>query len=187
LHARWGWARRSIGTLVLAAVLLGAQRAPTVYDLDRVGKPLPPVTVTLLDGTPFPLAGLRGRPAYVFLFASWCEPCVAALPAIKAAFRTYGERVRFLGIDVLEDRSAALALSQREALPFPVAFVDTATIDAVVSLEAREDGGPKYRLPADFVVDATGIVRGAWHGQPLDRDHRPVDLLPQRLERFLRL
>lgn len=177
--------KRAFALALLAFALLGARRPPTVYDLDRVGAPMPPVSVTMLDGTPLPLASLRGRPAYVFLFASWCEPCLAALPWIKAAYRTYGDRVRFVGIDVLEDRTTAAALAKREAIPFPVAYVDTATIDAVVGLETRQDGGAKYRLPADFLIDAAGIVRGAWHGLPLDSARNPIDLLPQRLERLL--
>jgi len=152
-----------------------------VYDLDRVGAPLPAITVTLLDGTPLPLATLRGRPAYVFLFASWCEPCVAELPWLKAAYARYGDRIRFLGIDVLEDRAAAAALAERAALPFPVAFVDTATLDAAVSLDARQYGGAKYLIPADFIIDGTGVVRGAWHGVPVDRDGTAIDAIPQHL------
>jgi len=95
------------------------------------------------------LTALRGQPAYVFLFASWCEPCVAELPWIKTAYARYGDRIRFLGIDVLEDRAAATALAGRAALPFPVAYVDTATIDAqfvrfnVVGAEKPSTGWPK--------------------------------------------
>ena len=152
-----------------------------MYDLDRVGAPLPAITLTLLDGTPFPLVRLRGRPAYVFLFAAWCEPCVAELPWIKAAYAAYGARISFLGVDVLEDRATAAALATRAALPFPVAWIDEATMDALISLDARQDGGAKYRIPADFTLDANGIVRGAWHGLPVDPAGKTIDAIPEHL------
>jgi len=172
--------------LLLSLALLGAHRAPaTVYDLDRVGAPLPAITLTLLDGTPFPLARLRGRPAYVVLFASWCEPCVAELPWLKAAYAAYGDRISFLGVDVLEDRATAAALAARVALPFPVASIDEAAMDALISLDARQDGGAKYRIPADFAIDASGIVRGAWHGLPVDSAGNTIDAIPQHLAGLL--
>lgn len=158
--------------------LLGAHhRPPTVFDLDRIGAPPPAIVVRRPDGTALPLA-VHGKPTYVFLFASWCDACDVALPWVRAAYAKYGDRVRFIGIDVLDARPAALALIAKEALPFEVGIVDADTIDAVVDGDTRLNSGNKYALPADFILDASGVTRYAWHGVPVERDGTPIDVLP---------
>jgi thiol-disulfide isomerase/thioredoxin len=137
--------------------------------------------LTRADGTTLSLAALRGKPVYVFLFASWCEPCAIALPWIRAAYAADGDRVQFVGIDVLDSHAAAVAYVRAQHLPFDVAIVDKATIDAVADDDARLAGGAKYELPADYLIDAAGIVRAAWHGVPVDRGGTPLDVLPGAL------
>ena len=60
----------------------------------------------------------------------WCGPCQEALPFVRSAFAKYGERVRFVGVDVLEDDGAARATISRAALPFPVAIYPIDQLDA---------------------------------------------------------
>lgn len=166
--------------------MLGARHAPaTVYDLDRVGKPAPALTLTRLDGSPLALRALRGKPAYVFLYGSWCAPCMEALPAVVAAYRRYGDRIRFVGVDMLESRAAAAALAARAALPFEIAVVEPSEIDPIVDPDTRQRGGAKYLIPADFLLDADGIVRDAWHGVPVSTEGVPQDVVPARLQRLL--
>jgi len=120
----------------------------------------------------------------VFLFASWCEPCSIAMPWIRAAYAAYGDRVQFIGIDVLDAHDAAEAYVRAQHLPFDVGIIDKNTIDAVVDDDARLAGGTKYELPADYVLDANGVVRDAWHGIPVDRDGSPLDVLPDVLAKI---
>ncbi len=184
---RTGIRRRLLAQLATLAcvTLLGAARAtPTVFDLDRVGAPAPPVVVPLADGTTLPLAALRGKPVYVFLFASWCEPCSIAMPWIRAAYATYGDRVRFVGIDVLDSPADAAAYVRAQRLPFAVGIVPKSAIDAVAGDDARIAGGTKYELPADYLIDANGVVRTAWHGVPVGRDGSPLDVLPDALAKL---
>ena len=172
---------RSLAFLLSTAALLGAHRAPTVFDLDRVGRAAPPIVLTLADGATLPLNALRGKPAYVFLFASWCEPCAIAMPWVRAAYAAYGDRVQFVGIDVLDAHATAEAFVREQKLPFDVAIVDKSAIDAIADDNARLDAGVKYQIPADYVIDAAGVVRAAWHGIPVDRSGTPVDVLPEAL------
>jgi len=180
-------ALRALALALIASVALtGAARRPvTVFDLsDSVGKPVPPLTLTASDGVAIPLDALRGKPTYVFLFAGWCGPCQEAMPFVRSAFAKYGDRVRFIGVDVLEDAEAARAAVSNAALPFPVAIYPIEQLDAVVTPDAQLRGGLKYRIPADFLVDGNGVVRYAWHGLSLTGDRDPVDVLPSYLAKL---
>lgn len=53
------------------------------------------------------LARLRGHPVVVNQWASWCGPCRAEFPFFAAAVERFGDRVAFVGIDLLDSRDAA--------------------------------------------------------------------------------
>ncbi|HEX3463657.1 MAG TPA: TlpA disulfide reductase family protein [Candidatus Elarobacter sp.] len=177
---------RAVVVLLAAVVLTGAARRPaTVFDLsDSVGKRVPAVTLTASDGGPLALDELHGKPTYVFLFAGWCGPCREAMPFVRSAYAKYGDRVRFVGVDVLEDADAARGAIASAALPFPVAIYPIDQLDAVVSPDVQLHAGSKYRIPADFLLDENGVVRYAWHGLAVDRDGGAVDVLPSYLAKL---
>ncbi|HEV3088253.1 MAG TPA: TlpA disulfide reductase family protein [Candidatus Elarobacter sp.] len=174
--------------LALAATLAltgAARRAPTVFDLsDAVGKRAPAVTLTVSDGSPLAFEDLRGKPTYVFLFAGWCGPCQEAMPFVRSAYAKYGDRVRFVGVDVLEDTAAAHTAIANAALPFTVAIYPIDQLDAIVAPDAQLHAGTKYRIPADFLIDSDGVVRYAWHGLSVNDGGDPVDVLPSYLEKL---
>jgi thiol-disulfide isomerase/thioredoxin len=180
------WLRALALALLASAALTGAARRPaTVFDLsDAVGKPVPPVTLVTSDGTSVALADPGGKPTYVFLFAGWCGPCREAMPFVRSGYAKYGDRVRFVGVDVLEDADAARAAIAAAALPVPVAIYPIDQLDAVVSPDAQLRSGAKYRIPADFLLDAHGVVRFAWHGLAVDNDGGAVDVLPSYLAKL---
>ena len=168
-----------LGTLALVGA---AHRTPTVFDLsDSIGKRVPALSLAQDDGTPLALDGPRGEPTYVFLFASWCGPCTLALPFVRADYARFGSRVRFVGVDVLEDAQSARAAIVKDALPFPIAIYPIEQLDATIDPAVRARSETKSNIPADFLIDADGIVRFAWHGLALDASGTPVDVLPGRL------
>ncbi|HEY0615243.1 MAG TPA: TlpA disulfide reductase family protein [Candidatus Elarobacter sp.] len=178
---------RALALVLLAsAVLTGAARRPaTVFDLsDAVGKTAPAVALAAPDGSPLSLEPLRGKPTYVFLFAGWCGPCRDAMPFVRDAYAKYGARVRFVGVDVLEDAAAARAAVAKADLPFAVAIYPIEQLDALVAPDVQLRAGTKYRIPADFLIDAHGVVRYAWHGLAMSREGDPVDVLPSYLAKL---
>lgn len=65
-----------------------------------VGRKLFAAEVLDLDGDTFDTAQFAdGRPLLVNFWFSNCQPCKREMPALEAAFRIYGDRVRFIGIN----------------------------------------------------------------------------------------
>jgi thiol-disulfide isomerase/thioredoxin len=175
-------------TLAAAATFAftaASHRPATVFDLsDDVGRVPATITLSADDGQTIALNDLRGEPTYVFLFAGWCSPCQQALPFVRSAYAKYGDRVHFVGVDVLEDADAARTAVNAAALPFPVAVYPIEQLDAVVPADVQLHAGAKYRIPADFLLDADGVVRYAWHGLSITGAGDPVDVLPAYLAKL---
>jgi thiol-disulfide isomerase/thioredoxin len=72
-----------------------------------------------LDAYEKRIAGLRGYPVVVNLWASWCVPCRQEFPYMQNLSARYGKKVAFLGVNS-EDSSDAAATFLREApVPYP--------------------------------------------------------------------
>ena len=62
---------------------------------------------------------LRGYPAVVNVWASWCGPCRFEFPHFQEAAARYGKRVAFLGVDTQDDDDAAATFLREEPVPYP--------------------------------------------------------------------
>lgn len=89
-----------VGTLLLAACSGGGGQAasPSIPDL-------PETTAAQFNEH---LAGLD-RPAVVNVWASWCPPCRSEAPLLDEAYRQYGDRIAFIGVDVQDNQADAKA------------------------------------------------------------------------------
>lgn len=65
------------------------------------------------------IAALRGFPAVVNVWASWCGPCRFEFPHLQQAAARYGKRVAFLGIDKQDSDDAAETFLREEPVPYP--------------------------------------------------------------------
>lgn len=65
------------------------------------------------------IGALRGYPAVVNVWASWCGPCRFEFPHFQQAAAHYGKRVAFLGIDSQDSDDAAATFLAEAPVPYP--------------------------------------------------------------------
>ena len=159
-------------TFTLAILLLGAgwtwlSRVPasvaTVGQIPspREGFPAPDFTLDTLGGESATLSAYRGKVVIVNLWASWCGPCRAEMPAIQKVYAANRER----GLEVLavngtfqDSESGAQAFAQELGLTFPILLDRDGAVSKRYLLRA---------LPSTFFVDRKGIIRSVVFGGPM--------------------
>lgn len=122
--------------------------------------PLLPTDAWALPGFDFPtfqrlLAQLKGTPVVVNVWAAWCEPCRAEASDLASASRSYGSRVQFLGVDILDTRSSARAFMAEYGWSYPSVFDTTAEI---------RNGLGFVGQPDTVFYDAKGRIAMTWQG-----------------------
>jgi thiol-disulfide isomerase/thioredoxin len=143
--------RPARGAVLLALFLLlpGCVHAGRVRRGDR----LPDLTLPDWRGGSFDVTSLRGKVVLVDFWASWCEPCRTALPALDAmARRHHDSGLIVVGIDIDGSRENANRFLA-ERLPQPS-----------ITLLYDRDGAMMGKLgasgmPALYLVDRAGVVR----------------------------
>lgn len=115
----------------------------------------PDFTVLDNDGNAVRLSDFFGKPVIINFWATWCGPCKSELPAFDEAYRTYGDRISFLMVDLTDGVRDTVGGARRfvseNSYGFPV-FYDTES-DA-----ARAYG--IYSIPLTVLVNADGSVAG---------------------------
>jgi thiol-disulfide isomerase/thioredoxin len=101
------------------------------------------------------LEQLRGTPVLVNVWGSWCPPCQEEMPRLVAAHADFGDRVQFLGIDILESRPEARAFIEEHGMRFPSVF----DVDDAIKASFGAFG-----QPTTFFFDRTGALMTAWSG-----------------------
>ena len=114
----------------------------------KVGGPVPNFTLKKLEGDgTISSASLRGKPAVINFFASWCGPCKAEAKILESASRQYKGRIEFVGIDYNDVASDGRKFLRVHGITFPTVQDGSGQI------------GDKFGLtgvPETFVVDARG-------------------------------
>ncbi len=153
----------NVKLLPLVAFLL-FQGAAHAYKPEIGEVPAPLHKLEYVDGTPFDLSALRGKPAVIYFGADWCFPCVErGRPATVAVNNKYGPmglQVIFVSMDDNKFRSQKIEEAKR--LGLRIAMVQTAICPSGKcpdGLRDLGDFGRIYVYPTAFILDSSGIVR----------------------------
>ena len=119
------------------------------------GKSLAPeIVASDLAGKPFKLSDFRGKYIVLDFWATWCQPCVAAIPHLRQTWEQFKTRNNFVLISLSVDQSIDVARQ----------FATTNTLAGVqgfLNQEGTDRAAEQYSLggiPALFLIGPEGKV-----------------------------
>ncbi|MBL0928258.1 MAG: TlpA family protein disulfide reductase [Phycisphaerales bacterium] len=135
----------------------------------RIGDPAPPIAVSAwIAGQP--ATSLSGRVHVIEFWATWCGPCIAAMPLLAEAQRRHPESLVAIALTTVDQANTPdriRSTASRRAAEWGV------TSGLRIAIDDRETTARAYRialrdtaLPRSAVIDAHG--RLAWWGHPAD-------------------
>lgn len=149
-----------------------AANATTAALLPTDAQELPPMTFAQYEQL---LGQLEGTPVVVNIWGSWCGPCREEAADLAAAAETYGDRVQFLGVDILDAPESARIFMDEFDWTYP-------------SIHDPSPGGDiRNQLgylgqPVTIFYDAAGELVDDWEGpippEELDRQLRRLISAP---------
>jgi cytochrome c biogenesis protein CcmG, thiol:disulfide interchange protein DsbE len=95
------------------------------------------------------LVGLRGKPAVVNVWASWCGPCRQEAPQLERFAASLRGRARLVGVDWSDGLDGARAFVRLYGWTFPVLRDPQGTVGDRYGL---------WGLPTTFVLDSGGRI-----------------------------
>ena len=151
IGAGWAW----LSAVPASATTSGAIPSP------RQGFAAPDFTLELLNGGDVTLSDLRGSVVIVNLWASWCPPCRAEMPALQRVFEANHARgLEMLAVNTAfqDNQASAQEFVRQHALTFPVPLDRTGGVAHLYQLRA---------MPTTFFIDRNGVIRQVIIGGPM--------------------
>jgi len=145
-------------TVALAACQPSAPSSPLL----EKGAPAPAVIGTTLDGTPFDLAELRGRPVILNFWGPSCVPCRDEFPLFKAKLAEHAaDGLAIVGVLTFDPVAPAKDFIADMGATWPTVDDPDGTIRGTYRVLAR---------PQSYFIDSDGILRAIQVGQVIDAD-----------------
>jgi cytochrome c biogenesis protein CcmG, thiol:disulfide interchange protein DsbE len=133
--------------VVALAVVVTAEIATS--GSEQTGRPAPELPSQVLQGPQVDLATLRGKPALINFWASWCDPCRDEAPELERFAESLDGQGHLVGVDWNDRTDNALAFIREFGLTYPILR------------DASQEVGTDYGLnglPTTFVLDSEGRI-----------------------------
>jgi cytochrome c biogenesis protein CcmG, thiol:disulfide interchange protein DsbE len=143
--------------VIVAAVALLRPGTPTDRPGIARGNLAPGITGTTLDGAPFDLATLRGRPVVINFWGPSCVPCRDEFPLFKQELATHvADGLAIVGILTKDGPDDARTFIAQYGATWPTVEDPSGTIRTAYRVVGR---------PQSYFVDRAGILREISVGQ----------------------
>ena len=161
--------RRGLYLLLLLAglgwILLSADRSGSStgghVPAPQKGFAAPDFTLADPQGQRYTLSSLRGKAVLINIWATWCPPCQAEMPALETYYRQYqGQGLVVLGVNATSQDYPLdiVPFTQKYSLTFPILLDETG--DLARKYELRS-------LPSSYFIDRNGSVAEVVIGGPM--------------------
>ncbi|MBX0326844.1 TlpA family protein disulfide reductase [Oscillochloris sp. ZM17-4] len=139
--------------LIIGAAMLsgcgGGGGGDSVQSGVQEGMRLPDAEFTRLEGGKVKVSDLRGRPAVINFWATWCGPCKEEIPLLQQAYGA-DEGAGFQLIAVTEESRGEVST-----------FVEGSAMSLPVVLDPGGRAGQRYRIqgiPTTFFLNSEGVI-----------------------------
>jgi len=141
----------------------------------QAGFAAPDFTLKTPAGEEYTLSELKGNAVLVNLWATWCPPCRAEMPAIEKMYQEYKDQgliVLAINMTYQDDPANVAPFIQEYGLTFPVLLEETGEVGAAYQLRS---------LPSTYFINRAGIIQEVVIGGPMSEA-----LLRTRIEQILK-
>jgi cytochrome c biogenesis protein CcmG, thiol:disulfide interchange protein DsbE len=141
--------------IVLAVIAVFVVEILTASSNGTQGEPAPPLPNAVLQAPKVTLADLRGGPALINFWASWCDPCREEAAQLERLDGSLPREAHLVGVDYTDQEGPARAFIKAYGWTFPV----LSDPDGIFGARYPFTG-----LPSTVAIDAKGrivqILRG---------------------------
>lgn len=129
-----------------------------LLEIEVVGNAPPAINTTGLDGKPILLDGYKGKVLLIDFWATWCGPCRAELPNVKAVFEKYKDQgFDILGVSLDRDQEMLEAFIAENEMPWRQIFDGKGWQNEIAVLYGVKSIPKTYLLDRDGKVVTIGV------------------------------